>query len=297
MEAEIKKQIIKSVKSVKNKIKQMNEREHQFDSKRQKIFKPITDSLQVIASNNFQDDRKKLNESFSESVEDSVASNVGSDKDEKLNANVEITLKTPQQAEHYRQIKTPSNNSVQSDYKTLNVTFGVRNDGGKLMMGNLPISFNSDGDDSSKISMITVGKNSYEMTPGLAELLFQNKPNIEIINEKDKLVYKDILIYTNAHKRAFCSTGQIQGNSGMKYCKIIKPLFFESDSKNVKEGGRLPTLKQYKPNVDLIYWDDPNELIDRLKVLIASKSAGNTNHDNEIISIIEELKEAGIIKE
>ncbi|CAG9137606.1 unnamed protein product, partial [Plutella xylostella] len=46
-----------------------------------------------------------------------------------------------------------------------------------------------------------------------------------------------------------------------------------------------------------VYWDDPNELIERLQLLIASKDAGNTNHDNEILSIIEELKEAGIIKE
>ena len=44
-----------------------------------------------------------------------------------------------------------------------------------------------------------------------------------------------------------------------------------------------------------IYWDNPNELVNRLRLLMASKKAGHNNHDNEIISIIEELKEAEII--
>lgn len=44
------------------------------------------------------------------------------------------------------------------------------------------------------------------------------------------------------------------------------------------------------------YWDNPNELVERLHLLIASKSAGHSGHTNEIISIIEELQEANIIE-
>lgn len=44
------------------------------------------------------------------------------------------------------------------------------------------------------------------------------------------------------------------------------------------------------------YWNDPNELVDRLRLLIASKSAGHSGHNNEIISIIEELREHKIIE-
>ena len=48
--------------------------------------------------------------------------------------------------------------------------------------------------------------------------------------------------------------------------------------------------------VEYAYWDDANELVDRLRLLVASKQAGNTtSHDNEILSIIEELREAGVI--
>jgi len=57
------------------------------------------------------------------------------------------------------------------------------------------------------------------------------------------------------------------------------------------------TTKSYsKENRGYKYWDDPNELIERLRLLLASESAGNTNHKNEMISIIEELREANIIK-
>lgn len=43
------------------------------------------------------------------------------------------------------------------------------------------------------------------------------------------------------------------------------------------------------------YFDDPNELCERLRLLTASRAAGNTNHAQEINSILEELRELGHI--
>lgn len=51
-----------------------------------------------------------------------------------------------------------------------------------------------------------------------------------------------------------------------------------------------------KKPVEFIHWDDPNELVNRLKLLVASQLAGSNSHVNEINSIIEELKEANIIE-
>lgn len=51
----------------------------------------------------------------------------------------------------------------------------------------------------------------------------------------------------------------------------------------------------YNENIVYEYWDDANELCERLKLLSASKSGGNSNHDQEINSIIEELREIKII--
>lgn len=52
----------------------------------------------------------------------------------------------------------------------------------------------------------------------------------------------------------------------------------------------------YSQNIVYEYFDDPNELCERLKLLISSKEAGNSNHDQEINSILEELRELNIIK-
>lgn len=64
-------------------------------------------------------------------------------------------------------------------------------------------------------------------------------------------------------------------------------------------SGIIPTdVMRYSNNTKIAYtyWDDPNELVNRLRLLIASKSASHSGHANEIISIIEELREADIIE-
>lgn len=44
------------------------------------------------------------------------------------------------------------------------------------------------------------------------------------------------------------------------------------------------------------WWSDPNILISRLKLLLASQSAGHDGHQNEIASILQELRDANIIE-
>jgi len=47
---------------------------------------------------------------------------------------------------------------------------------------------------------------------------------------------------------------------------------------------------------NIIYWNKPNELVDRLHLLYSSLAAGNTGVRNRIISICEELVEAVLKK-
>ena len=44
--------------------------------------------------------------------------------------------------------------------------------------------------------------------------------------------------------------------------------------------------------IDYVHWDDPNELVDHLQLLEASLQIGYNSHDNQILSIIKELREA-----
>ncbi|KAG5865762.1 hypothetical protein JTB14_025734 [Gonioctena quinquepunctata] len=100
------------------------------------------------------------------------------------------------------------------------------------------------------------------------------------------VIYMKILELTNAHRD---SRGYLKHGGGKaKYNDLIRPMFL---------GGGMTDepMKMFntKP-IEYIYCDDPNELCERLKLLIASINAGNGSHDNEILAIINEFKEANI---
>lgn len=66
--------------------------------------------------------------------------------------------------------------------------------------------------------------------------------------------------------------------------------------KKAKTGNGIETdFVQYNENIVHEFYDDPNELCERLRLLIASRAAGNSNHAQEINSIISELRESNII--
>lgn len=161
----------------------------------------------------------------------------------------------------------------------------------------------------------------YQGTPGLYELLFFQ--DSKGYSTKDLKEYMDILERTNAYRRNYDSEDQVQGTTDPKYLTIIKPYLIEKkklkpNKSNIKSstssvssvaaslkprtrgsiksktGGTLLNLSNKK--MDYVYYDDPNELVQRLKLLVASQKAGHTGHSNEIVSILEELREAKIIK-
>lgn len=177
-----------------------------------------------------------------------------------------------------------------SDDRNIDKTFGVyfKNDG--LMLGDKRFDINMDD------SMIIDGVR-YVGTPGLYELIFAKFPNDAVYTEDDKQIYKSILLTTNAHRRNHSALNPIMGNRGHKYKEIIAPLV---SGVNKKGAGvtKVPSssfMKLSDNKIDYVHWDDPNELVDRLKLLDASQRAGNNAHDNEIKSIVEELCEAGLI--
>jgi hypothetical protein len=171
-----------------------------------------------------------------------------------------------------------------------NVPFGVRTERGRLMLGSSSVHLTN--------KKLQVNGRILNLTPGLKELLLKKVPDLRVITDEDKHNYKILLVETNAHRRDFNPNKQIKSNKGKKYLHIIKPLFKltkprTNSTESCTKGKGLPILKNVKKDTNYVYWDDPNELVDRLKLLIASRDAGNTGLDNEIISIIEELHEAG----
>lgn len=70
----------------------------------------------------------------------------------------------------------------------------------------------------------------------------------------------------------------------------------ESEDEIIDGAGVRPLDYNFIPynvknRVIYEYFDDPNELCERLRLLISSRMAGNSNHMQEINSIVEELRE------
>lgn len=177
------------------------------------------------------------------------------------------------------------------------------------LLGNASIKFDTDSDDfiidstDTKSSRGTQGvTKTFKGTKGLYELLFKKEPDPLSYTKDDEKNYDEILKLTNVYKRNFEPTGYTKYSNLPKYRNIIRPLVVKTSkkrrSKSFAGSGIKNSMLEYNSNaIDYRYWDDPNELVDRLKLLMASTQAGNTSLTNEMLSIIEELIEAGIIKE
>lgn len=160
-------------------------------------------------------------------------------------------------------------------------TYGPHLANDKLMIGDGELTFEKTND-------LYIKGTRYTGTQGLYELLFMKRPDEGYVTDNDRRAYKSIMIATNAHKQRYDPEKQINANSSHKYRHVIRQLFGYT-------GRGLPTHKTAGTVVDYVRWNDVNELVDRLRLLVASRAAGHSGHDNEILSILEELREAKVI--
>ncbi|XP_070517669.1 uncharacterized protein [Cardiocondyla obscurior] len=166
---------------------------------------------------------------------------------------------------------------------TIDSVYGVYFNDSGTMIGSKRIELDKNDD-------IFIDGKKYPGTVGLYELIFMKFPNESSYTDIDKQYYKSILLSTNAHKRDYSEQNQVKSNKGHKYKSIIAPLL------DKKVGQDIPSTVILNDNkIDYIHWNDRNEFVDRLRLLEASRHAGHNAHDNEILSIIEELREAGLI--
>lgn len=293
----VKLQLIKTENSIRQKFRDLQRQRQGFDDSLNLMYKPILEPIRNIASNTTEiktNSENTLRERKSTDEEKNYEhSNEGQ---ESLNG-----MNTPDESLSYNENEAEEDSQLQpvqreqevnfDDYKNIfgtqqhdskyGVRYSTRDD--SYTIGRTPVSFNSK-------NKIVIGKQRFTLSTGLLNLLFKSKPN-EYSND-DLMNYKQIIELTQVHKRFYDTNATLKNDNSYKFKTIIKPLFN-------KQGKSLQTnfMRLNKSaHVDYKYWDDPNEMVDRLRLLIASQSAGHTGHGNEIIAIIEELREANIIE-
>ena len=147
---------------------------------------------------------------------------------------------------------------------------------------------------------INIGGKTYPGTVSLYDLLFLKNPLYP--KKADEENFKDILEKTDGYFKQ--GTKHLKGSSST-YKLYVRPLFrneplvsrgdaltrrFRSKSaaatsQELKKTGTALLEYNEKPK-EYIYYNDVNELVDRLRKLEASKQAGNNNTQNEIINIV-----------
>ena len=129
-------------------------------------------------------------------------------------------------------------------------------------------------------------------TDGLWELLTSKNP--QNFDDEDKDMYEDLMIMTNAlHRDNDENNPHPKGNhKSYKWVNIIRPIWYR------KKGVvyRFPKKKEgYEGEGVVVIPSDPNALLERLDLLLASQEAGHTGVRNELVSICDELKRQGVL--
>ena len=123
-------------------------------------------------------------------------------------------------------------------------------------------------------------------TRGLWDLITSKNPKNYTDEDYDK--YKYLMIKTNAiHKKNNPYNIRAKGNyRGGKWKNIVSPIWKEI-MKNMGE--------EYEGEGVVVIPSDPNALLERLDLLLASQKAGHTGVRNELVSICDELKRQGVL--
>ena len=265
-------QLIKSANQIREKYRALKRGKFILDEERQESFKPITEKLEMLVDvNNKNKEQQIVPTHYSpQTPRPATPSRIPMIHSRPTPSTLEFGKLAAKYLANYLLPK--------GKRTTTDTTYGIRKDenSSNFHIGNEIVEIMNDD--------ITVGGKTYTGTVGLWELLTLKSP--KDYTEGDLANYKEILVKTSAHKKGYAPDALISSNKYEKYTKIIAPLF-------PKTGEGLNEVTGNK--IDYVHWNDLNELVDRLRILILSREAGNTGVHNEIQSILEELLEEGVI--
>ena len=153
---------------------------------------------------------------------------------------------------------------------------------------------------------LIVDNDEYIGTPGLWELIIAKEPDKKIYTPEDKKVYEELVLKTNVlHRNDDPTNPKPRGSNSNKWKDILSPLWWKSKGFSEKDAELMSKNKnyrnellmkmkkgEYKGSGVIVISSDPNALIERLDLLLASKNAGHV--ENELVSIYDELKRQGV---
>ena len=158
--------------------------------------------------------------------------------------------------------------------------FGIRKVKSRYYIGNKRVTFEDDD-----IIIKETGRR-FSGTPGLWGLITSKNPDKDLIDwtKDDRNNYDKLMLLTNALHKKYNQRKGPRSNKGVKWKNILSTIWFNKEPKKGYEGSGVVVIPS-----------DPNALLERLDLLLASQEAGHTGVRNELVSICDELKRQGVL--
>ena len=157
-------------------------------------------------------------------------------------------------------------------------TFGVKEKGGHHYIGSEHVIIHNNDIYTKEDGELFLG------TDGLWELITSTDPK-KIYEDEDLANYGYLMIKTNAlHRSNNPKNSYPKANKSYKWNYILKPFWDNRTKYSVYKGKGVVVIPS-----------DPNALLERLDLLLASQEAGHTGVGNELVSICDELKRQGVL--
>ena len=152
-------------------------------------------------------------------------------------------------------------------------TFGIRNEEGLYYIGNKQATIVNNN--------IIVDGEKFRGTPGLWELIMSKNPEDFTKEDYENENYAKLMVKTNALYRNYDPNNPNPRSSKSDKWNLIRLTW-------AKRG-------EYEGKGVVVIPSDPNALLERLDLLLASQEAGHTVVGNELVSICDELKRQGVL--
>ena len=123
-------------------------------------------------------------------------------------------------------------------------------------------------------------------TSGLWGLITSKNPDKNLIDwtKDDRNRYDRLMSITNALHKNYNPRRGPRSSKSNKWKNILSTIWFNEKPKKGYEGEGVVVIPS-----------DPNALLERLDLLLASQEAGHTGVRNELVSICDELKRQGVL--
>ena len=166
------------------------------------------------------------------------------------------------------------------DQPDIDEKFGIRKVKSRYYIGNKRVTFEDDDIIIKETGERFIG------TAGLWGLITSKNPDKDLIDwtKDDRNRYDRLMSITNALHKGYNPRRGPRSSGGYKWTNILSSIWFNKKPKKGYEGSGVVVIPS-----------DPNALLERLDLLLASQEAGHTGVRNELVSICDELKRQGVL--